>query len=134
MQRFESPSKLSLRVVWCHYESVLPAAADVAIRTNEPLPVPLNLSMCPRPLHDEILGGASWLWVHYRLMFEILCLSMLHLGSLNELILLLPATLYRVCSDSALSGASTVLRWPSLTKRTVSWSSAYSKLGVDVVP
>lgn len=90
MQRFESPGKPSLRVKWCHYKSVLPAAADVAVSTNEPLPVALDLSMCSRPLHDEILGGASWLGVLYRLMFEILCLSVLHLGSLDEFVLLLP--------------------------------------------
>ena len=91
MKRFESPGKPCLRVKWCRYQSVLPAAADVAVSANEPLPVALELSMCSRPLHDEILGGASWLGVLYRLMFEILCLSVLHLGSLHELVLLLPA-------------------------------------------
>jgi hypothetical protein len=70
----------------------LPAAADVAVSTDEPLPVALDLPMSCGPLHDEVLGGASWLRVLNRLVFEILRLSLLHLGSLDELILLLPPT------------------------------------------
>jgi len=72
VQRFESPCKPSLRVIRCHYESVLPAAADVAVCTDEPLPVALDLPMCCGPLHDEVLGRPSWLWVLNRQVLEIL--------------------------------------------------------------
>ena len=77
----------------CHEQRIFPPTADVAVDSDNPLPVSFDLVVRSRSLNDEVLRRAHRRRLLYRQLAEVQGFPLLYPRPLNKLIFLLPVEL-----------------------------------------